>query len=71
LNPLFLAPTSLADSPPLELIGTAALLDTLPAGLPLSVEVPDTRRGDIPALEWAKMALAATRNLLSRRLVTR
>ena len=33
------------------------LLDALPAGLPLSVEVPDTRRGDVPALEWAKMAL--------------
>lgn len=48
-----------------------ALLDALPPGLPLSVEVPDTRRGDIPAAEWAKMALAATRKLLTRRLATR
>jgi sugar phosphate isomerase/epimerase len=44
-----------------------ALLDALPAGLPLSVEVPDTRRGDVPAAEWAKMALVATRNFLARR----
>jgi sugar phosphate isomerase/epimerase len=48
-----------------------ALLDALPPELPLSVEVPDTRRGDIPAAEWAKMALAATRKLLTRRLATR
>ena len=41
-----------------------ALLDALPAGLPLSVEVPDARRGAIPRLDWAKTALAATRNLL-------
>jgi sugar phosphate isomerase/epimerase len=42
-----------------------ALLDALPAGLPLSVEVPDARRGDIPRLEWAKTAAATTRNLLA------
>jgi len=41
-----------------------ALLDALPAGLPLSVEVPDARRGAIPRLDWAKTALATTRNLL-------
>ncbi len=44
-----------------------ALLDALPAGLPLSVEVPDTHRGDIPAREWARMALTSTRNFLARR----
>ena len=44
----------------------AALLEALPRGLPLSVEVPDTRRGDVPALEWAKMALTTTRNLLAK-----
>ena len=48
-----------------------ALLDALPAGLPLSVEVPDTRRGDVPPLDWAKTALAATRNFLARRPTTR
>jgi hypothetical protein len=48
-----------------------ALLDALPAGLPLSVEVPDTRRGDVPPLDWAKMALTTTRNLLARRPTTR
>jgi sugar phosphate isomerase/epimerase len=44
-----------------------ALLDALPAGLPLSVEVPDTDRGDVPPAEWARMALTATRNLLAKR----
>jgi sugar phosphate isomerase/epimerase len=44
-----------------------ALLDALPAGLPLSVEVPDQRRGDIPPLEWAKTALATTRGFLVNR----
>jgi sugar phosphate isomerase/epimerase len=44
-----------------------ALLDALPAGLPLSVEVPDARRGAIPRLDWAKTALATTRNLLKDR----
>jgi len=44
-----------------------ALLDSLPAGLPLSVEVPDTNRGDIPPPEWAKMALTATRTFLAER----
>jgi sugar phosphate isomerase/epimerase len=44
-----------------------ALLDALPAGLPLSVEVPDARRGAIPQLDWAKTALATTRNLLKDR----
>jgi sugar phosphate isomerase/epimerase len=43
------------------------LLDALPAGLPLSVEVPDARRGAIPPLDWAKTALATTRNLLANR----
>jgi sugar phosphate isomerase/epimerase len=44
-----------------------ALLDALPAGLPLSIEVPDTKRGDIPPRDWAKMALTATRDFLAER----
>jgi sugar phosphate isomerase/epimerase len=44
-----------------------ALLDALPAGLPLSVEVPDTHRGAIPPLEWAKRAAATTRDFLVQR----
>ena len=43
------------------------MLDALPAGLPLSVEIPDTHRAQASPREWAKMALTKTRSFLERR----
>lgn len=48
-------------------IDLRALFDALPAGLPISVEVPhELRLPQVGQTEWARQALAASRALLAR-----
>jgi sugar phosphate isomerase/epimerase len=44
----------------------AAMLDALPAGLPLSIEYGRPRDGSVSAAEWAKTALDASRRFVER-----